>query len=620
MLRNKLGIARVPTASATSDEVEIVAQVTDSTAWEALSEVRLGAIIGAFENGSSIVTGRIPVNRIDYVHAQPFVKSLKASQRLSPALAKTIEETGARADLLPQGNLAAGGAGVIIGIVDSGCDFTHKNFRNSDGSTRLLAIWDQGGPTGPDSPSGYGRVYTREEIDAALQQDDPYTALGYGPPPDSVDEQGSHGTHVMDIAAGNGLGTGVPGVAPNADLIFVELNANDVPWRAQAAVAAGQTFGDSVRLLEALQYIFSFAAATPCAINISLGTNAGPHDGTKLVEQGIDRLIRQAPNRAVSIAASNSFSDGIHAVGEAPAGGQLDLLWQIPSSDVSNNELDVWYPGADRLSIEILGPNGVSLVTTAPGQNRSLTGGGKTVALIANRLADRDNGDNHIGVFLERDLPAGTWTVRFHNAGATPTKLHAWIERYDPAQSNFAPPHDNSHTLGSISCGWATIVVGSYDAHKATTPISYFSSAGPTRDGRNKPELSAPGHAVLAAWSRTGDRATRKSGTSMAAPAVTGVAALVLAEAHARGVSLSGSQLVEILTQTARQNPPAPGAWDSRYGNGRVSASAAVAHVMNLAPAPPNLSLPPVKRRTAPTKTTKTKRPAKKPGPQKKRR
>jgi subtilisin family serine protease len=158
--------------------------------------------------------------------------------------------------------------------------------------------------------------------------------------------------------------------------------------------------------------------------------------------------------------------------------------------------------------------------------------------------------------------------------------FHAWIERNDFGQSCFAPPYDDSHSVGSISCGRNTIVTGSYDAHKSTSPISYFSSAGPTRDGREKPEVSAPGHNVLAAWSRTGDKMTQKSGTSMASPAVTGALALLLAEAKAAGRSLAIAEIRDVIIKTARQSPPAGGNWHNQYGYGRISVSAALARVI----------------------------------------
>jgi subtilisin family serine protease len=195
-----------------------------------------------------------------------------------------------------------------------------------------------------------------------------------------------------------------------------------------------------------------------------------------------------------------------------------------------------------------------------------------------------------LGLFFEPTLPAGRWTVRLRGNVVHNGAFHAWIERDDAGQSSFVAPLDNSHTIGSISCGHETIVVGSYDAHKNELPLSFFSSAGPTRDNREKPEISAPGHAVFAAHSRTGIGVVQKSGTSMAAPAVTGVVALMLSEAAARQVNLPIATIRQILRQSARQHPEQGGTgWHPRIGAGRASASAAIAAVMQIAsgvPAP----------------------------------
>lgn len=588
MAYKQSGQRKPATSSTAENEIAVIARVTDAKAWRGLSEVLAGAEIPspAMASGGRdewIVTGRVPISRLEYIRARPFVASLKAARRLHPGLAAGTQEILATPALLPVGNHCAGGQGAIVGIVDIGCDFAHRNFIDSHQHTRLKFLWVQGAPS-TNSGVPFGRLISPAEMNAAIPKPNPYQALGYRP------GAGVHGTHVMDIAAGNGLGTGVKGVAPLADLMFVHIASSDIPWEGPEAV--GKSFGDSVQLLEALQFVFAQAGTQPCSINVSLGTNGGPHDGTTLVEQGIDSLIRAQPNRMVSIAASNSFADGIHAAATVPAQGSSDLLWSIGPQDATDNELEVWYPGNARLDVELIDPNGTSLGRVPPGQSGSVTDQGQIVVFIANRLDDPNNHDNNIGVFLSPAASAGTWSVRLHNTTGTSTPLHAWIERDDNGQSSFLPAGnaelDNSHSLGSISCGRETVVVGSYDAHQPGAAISFFSSAGPTRDGRPKPEVSAPGHQVRAASAESKTGVTTMSGTSMATPMVTGVIALMLAEAAVRGRSLTNAEIRQIVTSSARQAPPqvAAGTWDSRYGFGRVSAQAAVQAVMNLSALP----------------------------------
>lgn len=574
--RRARGLLPPATVSTAEGEIAVIAKVSDLTTWLSRSEVFPGAILGNTTDGAHIVTARVPLNRVETVRQLSYVQSLKASQLLKPALKSTIEEINARADLLPPLTQGQQGKGVIVGIIDYGCDFAHQNFRKPDGSTRILALWDQTVSPGASSHLGYGRVYTQAEINAALRTVDPYASLGHHP------GSASHGTHVMDIACGNGGGSNVPGVAPQADIIFVQISASDIPW--QGSDVVDSNFGGSVQLLEAVQFIFDQAGNRPCSINISLGTNGGSHDGTSLVEQGIDAVVTAQPNHAVVIAASNSYEDGIHASGKVTQGNFTDLLWQIGSSDFTHNELEIWYSKDDQLKLELIDQDDRSIGEVNLGSSaRILNQANELLFFIAHRQGDPNNGDNTIGIFMNTQSSSSPSKIklRLHGITISDGQFHAWIERDDNGQSSFASPHDNSHTLGSISCGKQSIVVGSYDAHTSGQPLSWFSSAGPTRDGRQKPEVSAPGHNVLAANSSTRVLLTRKSGTSMAAPAVTGVVALMLAEAHSLNKSLTIDQIREILAKTARLNPPSM-AWDNRYGMGRVDANACVQKVRDL--------------------------------------
>jgi subtilisin family serine protease len=461
----------------------------------------------------------------------------------------------------------------VVGIVDYGCDFAHKNFQSTSG-TRIEAIWHQGGADTHDAPFGYGALYERAAIDAALKQPAPYSTLGYGPARDTPHSQGTHGTHVMDIAAGNGGGSSVPGFAPEASIIFVDVSSEDIPWQGPDVVTT--SFGDSVRLLEAVRFIFDRAGTRPCVVNISLGTNGGPHDGTTLVERGLDRLVEEESNRAVVIAASNSYSDQIHAAGTVVPGASVEIKWNRPPSTGWQDELDIWYAGADRIAVELLMPDGTSAGIVEPGETGEAQESGKVVLLIASRLNDPNNGDNNIGIFIDDSLPTGVWTLRLIGRTVTNGRFNAWIERDDTSQASFLDNIEPDGTIGSISCGRHSLVAASYDAHKSGTPLSWFSSAGPTRDGRQKPEIAAPGHAVAAAHSRTSTGIVIKSGTSMAAPAVTGTVALLLAEAAARGIDLDIGRIRTLVTNNLARAPGVQG-WNSRWGGGMLDAAAAMA-------------------------------------------
>jgi hypothetical protein len=137
----------------------------------------------------------------------------------------------------------ATGQGVVIGIVDWGCDFAHCDFRRADGATRLLALWDQQS-LAPGSPAqsslvnsyGYGRVFLQADIQRALHSDNPYAALRYHPEDGDPDKSGAHGSHVLSIAAGSGGAECPGGLAPDADLVFVHFGSRE-----------GHSIGDSVR-------------------------------------------------------------------------------------------------------------------------------------------------------------------------------------------------------------------------------------------------------------------------------------------------------------------------------------------------------------------------------------
>lgn len=612
----ELGICKLDTSSTKAGkikpgEIAVIAKVHDIDKFENLVKQQAGRITtriaGTADDPTTIVTARIRGDETELEHLRHLggVTSLKAARRMRPFLERTRREIFPCDELLATNPDAIGGKDVIIGIIDFGLDFVHRNFRHADGRTRILALWDQKAPCAANhTPKAfgyefdYGRLFDKGEIDKALaaarqeaEPDKMYAALGYKVPKDSLFDTGAHGTYVTDVAAGNGLGSSCPGVAPQADIVFVDVSTAALSMQGPQSV--GSTFGDSVQLLEAVRFIFDYAKklCRPCVINISLGTNGGPHDGTTLWEQAIDRLVTQEPNRAVVVAAGNSFGKKLHATGQVPEGGCVDLKWHIPRFDATSNELEIWYAGQDKFTLDLLDPRGKLVARVKPGELWATPRGCKGLMIVVNRLDDPNNHDHTINVFFERDVPAGDWTLRLRGERVGDGHFHAWIERDERGQSRFvqAPGESyeisNEYTLNSIACGRETIVVSSFNAYEADLPLSASSSSGPTRDqDRRKPQqrqptVSAPGEQVLAAQSGTLVLRHRQSGTSMAAPVVAGTIALMLAKAQAQHLSLPAHEIRKILIRTAHGNPPDRNGWDPGFGFGRVCATLAVADV-----------------------------------------
>lgn len=499
-----------------------------------------------------VVTGRVVREQLRPVWAHERVVSLKAPRTYRWDDTYDLE-TSSDVEPWPGDGLCrrtdlASGRGIVVGVCDWGLDVKHADFRNADGSTRILALWDQSSGEGEaPEPFGYGRVMYRAEIDAALRSSDPYEALGYRAG-HMVD--GTHGTHVTGIAAGNGRAPGsIRSAAYEADIVFVHLHAARTPGLGN--------LGDSVRLLEAIDFVRCTAGTRSWVCNCSLGRTGGPHDGSTLVEKGIDAVL-QHPGCAVVMSSGNYHSHRSAASGVLRAGHTTVLGWRISPSDRTQNEIEIWYSARDDLVVRLRAPDGsVAAKASLADRTRVMLGGSERGRLY-HRACDPNNGDHQINVFLDPGSPSGEWKVELEPVSVQDGRYYAWIER-DPGppgtQSTFAPEVVSTEcTTGTICNGAYSITVGGVDAHRSGLPLGRFSSGGRLRDGRFKPDLVAPGVQVLAACSASGEAGdlaspqTRKSGTSMAAPHVTGAIAAMM-QAAARPLPIE--EIRRILRETA---------------------------------------------------------------------
>jgi subtilisin family serine protease len=512
------------------EEVPVIVRVANAR--ELPPNLRVVADFG------EVKTARVRRADIVAIRAHPTVVSVKASEDFIADIEEgsVSAETAVRQgdERRPKG-LRETGRGTVVAVLDWGCDFAHADFRDEAGQTRLLALWDQRGGYLPKSPQpyGYGVAHRREGINQSLASGDPFAHLGYHPADADPRGTGAHGTHCLGIAAGNGRSGGPSGVAPEAELIFVHLTDTRSTGLAN--------LGDSITILEAIDFVARTAADRPWVISLSVGNHGGPHDGLSLVERALDSVIGR-PGRAVCQSVGNYFDKQIAATGQLRPGGQRTLAWQVSGASRRANELEVWYPGADVFDLEVLAPDGSSSGPVGLGRRKSMKRNGQTICSIHHRSVEPNNGKHHINIFVQPGAPAGAWRVRITGVDVADGRYHAWVERDGTCprcQSRFSRNDAvSTTTLGAIANGYRPLAVGAYERDGGRLRVASFSSSGPTADGRQKPDLVAPGVKVLSARSCPRNKPAgtsllvRMSGTSMAAPHVAGTVALMFEAAR----------------------------------------------------------------------------------------
>jgi subtilisin family serine protease len=523
------------------------------------------------------------------------------------------------------------GRGVVIGIVDYGLDFTQTDFQNPPnagakdahnprGITRVAYLWDQAlarkGNERAPAKYGYGVEYTSKDIDRALRKNRPVPIRH--DPLRARDIQG-HGTHVAGIAAGNGTTSygkrryprgEYVGVAPAATIVFVSLDRSEV---VRDVGTARGTIANSLNIIHAVAYCFERADALgmPCVVNLSLGSNGGGHDGSTALEWIIDALLQKS-GRAVVIAAGNEDGAGksVHATGALAKGETAALEWKMGlknKKDPNANELEVWYPRGNAIKVCLVAPDLQASDEVEPGKSGAFRfKEGEEVRIHSDAETPWDGAARiHIalkGKSEKKGIRAGAWTLKLEATDVAPeeregrVRFDAWIERTLPAVEN-QPEADSrfgrykeSTAINVTTPGTARLAISVASCENNGSPeppISDFSSRGPTRDGRWKPELAAPGNPVRStACAGQKDQDGRvlparvvKGGTSAAAPHVAGVVARMLG----LNAYLTAEEIRDVLIRSA--TPPrggTQGQWHPKWGYGKLNAARAVELVAKL--------------------------------------
>lgn len=528
--------------------------------------------------------------------------ALEVSPPRMPLLDKSTVWTRAAAYRNATGH---GGAGVIVGIIDTGVDVTHPDFRDKDGKTRIAWMLNAESPRAlqPALETKFGCNASSQTPCAIYSESDLNQMLVANDPSVPRDVRG-HGTHVASIAAGNGgpMITMYPmliGVAPEAKLIVVN-----------PSTSGGFRDPD---ILNAARFIFDRADAMgmPAAVNLSVGGDFGPHDGTSNLEAGLAAMVGdQKPGRVIVVAGGNSGAlssvgdrgpFGVHTEVRVPRNAVTRVPILTPDAKTRGKGF-VWItfrPG-DEVSVGLEGPGGESWIgLTAPGDESGYSGSGDTTAGIINNVV---NGKTSItaetnsavvvwdgawqkgefGILMSGKGDAQLWVVG--QGDVAPSVSSGLLFEKAVRQGTVTVPASHPGLL-AVGCtlnrvSWDPLfgpplkltLVGGVE-NPVPDSTCYFSGAGPMPFGTPKPDISAPGGFVVAAMSHDADPGVNPgglfdaagcptpepcyvvddfhavtAGTSMAAPHVTGAAALLLQA----DPTLTQARVTEVLQAGAR--------------------------------------------------------------------
>lgn len=443
------------------------------------------------------------------------------------------------------------GEGVLAAVIDSGIDWKNTDFRNPDGSTRILKLWDQtvtSESSGYAPPEGYvvGTEYNRDVINLALSGDEAaLRSMNL-----SRDYSG-HGTFVTGIAAGNGQGMAgsFRGVAFESELIIVKLGDSEQ-----------RQFPRTTRLMEAVNYCIMEAhkAGKPVVINLSFGNNQGSHDGTDLLSTYLNAASDVWKN-VIVCGSGNEAGNGIHASGVL-SGRKAESVELAVGEYEPGFNLQLWKNYSDEYGVELIAPSG------------ERSGNLRTYG------ADRVSLDNtQVYVYYGQPTPysryqqlyfefvpaggyvtPGVWRIVLTPVRIVDGRYDFWLQESATLNEDtrfFSPSEETTLTVPSAA--GKVITVGAYNSR--TDAYADFSGRGYTRTNDNiKPDIVAPGVDIVSTAVNGGY--TVRSGTSMAVPFVSGSAALLMQWGIVKRNDpyLYGEKVKAYLIRTARHLPGEP--------------------------------------------------------------
>lgn len=426
------------------------------------------------------------------------------------------------------------GRGTLVGVIDSGIDYAHPDFRLPNGESRIVALWDQTIPANSvtnvfssgsstiasstlASPDGYplGTLFSRDIINEALRMNSVHEQFSICP---SRDTSG-HGTHVTGIAAGNGRASeGVyRGVAYEADLLIVKLGRpgpNSFPSTSLLMMGIDFCVRESIRRRQ------------PLALNLSFGNTYGSHSGSSLLETYLDS-VSELGLVSIIVGSGNEGASSGH-IGGYLSPNQTEVIEFSISDFTTQLNIQLWKNYWDEFTITLTPPTGASItLPSEPGSWRYSFGETEVYSYNGEPTPYTPFQEVYLD-FLPADtyLTAGVWTIRLIPQNLRSGQWDMWMPSSairNVATAFLLPNPYTTLTIPSTSA--RAITVGAYDSRQNT--YASFSGRGFTWNNQLvKPDLVAPGVDIISC--SPGGRYESRTGTSMATPFVTGTASLLM--------------------------------------------------------------------------------------------
>lgn len=496
---------------------------------------------------------RIPERDVPGVIALREIEYAEKPKRLFFAL----NRARAASCFLPaqSGNEGLTGRGVLVAVIDSGIDLFHEDFRNEDGTTRILYLDDQ----------VTGKAYEKAEIDELLRGEK--TPGNFGSP--SFDTSG-HGTAVAGIAAGNGRASGglYRGAAYESELIVVRLG---IPDPAGFPRTTELMSGMDLAVRKALEL------GRPMAVNLSFGNTYGSHDGGGLLERYLDSLAQMG--RFVFVTgAGNEGDSGGHARPVIVPGRITEVRLSVDNYETGFG-VQIWKNYEDGMRIFLRDPSGDAEFELLSIRGTDRIRIGETELLIYYGEPSPFNAAQEIYIeFVPEQayVESGIWIFRFLGKGREDTYVDLWLPSSAALGQNTAFLEPSPETTLTIpSTAFRPLTVGAYDSR--TGIYAPFSGRGDTRIYHaQKPDLAAPGVGIMAPKSGGGYEAV--TGTSFAAPLVAGAAALLMEWGIVRGNDpyLYGEKVKAYLRKGAKRLPSELEYPNPRLGYGALCVSESI--------------------------------------------